>query len=122
MLMKFSMPITSASSTPSEKLRSSSRRGLRNGSGTVRQWAMKIHSASTPTKANRIIWVDSNQSSRCPRSKISWAAVMATESAMKPIQSKRTMVRLVWSRSANQMQTSAAMPGGTIMKKAARQS
>jgi len=28
----------------------------------------------------------------------------------------------VWSRSANQMQISAQMPGGTIMKKAARQS
>ena len=41
---------------------------------------------------------------------------------MKPIQSNFTGSRAVWSRSANQMQTSAQMPGGTIMKKAARQS
>ncbi len=41
---------------------------------------------------------------------------------MKPIQSNFTGIRAVWSRSANQMQTSAQMPGGTIMKNAARQS
>ena len=77
---------------PMEKLRSSSRRGLRNGSGTVRQCTTKIHSASAPMKANRIISVDSNQSSRWPRSRINWAAVIATDSAKKPIQSNFTGV------------------------------
>ena len=43
---------------PMEKLRSSSRRGLRNGSGTVRQCTTKIHRASAPMKANRIISVE----------------------------------------------------------------
>ena len=46
---------------------------------------------------------------------------MAIDSAMKPIQSKVTALGLLWSASANQMVTSAQMPGGTIMKNAARQ-
>jgi hypothetical protein len=45
----------------------------------------------------------------------------AVESARKPIQSKRSVVPDVWSLSAIQMQKRVAMPGGTIMKKAARQ-
>ena len=122
MLATFSIPITKASSTPIEKLRSSSRRGLRNGSRTVRQCTTNTQRARTPTKANSTISVDSNQSSRWPRSKISCAAVIAVDSAMKPTQSNLMVVRAVWSRSANQMQTRAQMPGGTIMKKAARQS
>ena len=46
---------------------------------------------------------------------------MATDRAINPIQSKLTALGLLCSASANQMQTSAQMPGGTIMKKAARQ-
>ena len=46
---------------------------------------------------------------------------MATERAPNPIQSNRIELGLLCSASANQMHTRAQMPGGTIMKKAARQ-
>ena len=89
------MPITKASSTPMLKFRSISRRGLRNGSGTVRQCTTNIQAASAPMKAKRMISPDSNQSSRWPRSRISCAAVIATDSAMNPTQSNLTVVRVV---------------------------
>ena len=85
------------------KLRSSSRRGLRNGFSAVRQCTTKIQKASAPIRAHRMISRESNQSRRWPRSKISCAAMMAVERARKPIQSKCTGLRSVWSASANQM-------------------
>jgi hypothetical protein len=60
----------------------------------------------------------SNQSRRWPRSIISCKAVIATDSAMKPVQSSRVALLSRCSESANQMQAIATRPGGTIMKKA----
>jgi hypothetical protein len=74
-----------------------------------------------PITAQAIISGASNQSSLWPRSRISWMQMMAIESARKPVQSKETGLRSVLSAKANQMQTKVAMPGGTIMKNAARQ-
>jgi hypothetical protein len=47
--------------------------------------------------------------------------VIATDSARKPVQSNWTRLRVLYSESTNQMLISAMMPGGTIMKNAARQ-
>ena len=52
---------------------------------------------------------------------MSCAAAIASESAMKPVQSNSACLRSVCSESANHTAVMAAMPGGTIMKNAPRQ-
>lgn len=82
---------------------------------------MKIHNAMMAMPASILISTASNQSRRCPRSMMSWAAEIATDRAKKPVQSKFASERSVRSDSATQTQIMAAMPGGTIMKNAPRQ-
>jgi hypothetical protein len=67
------------------------------------------------------ISVDSNQSSRWPRSRTSWAQAIATPSARKPVQSNFEICFSVWSESANQTIAMAIRPGGTTIRKAPRQ-
>ena len=88
----------------------------------VRQWATKIQNASAPTNAHSMI----------SREFEPVQALAAVEDQLRgddgdrqgdepdPVEAD-VHWRSLCSASANQMQTSAQMPGGTIMKKAARQ-
>ena len=115
------MPTTNAISVPIAKFLSSNSEGLRNGISAVEHCTTNTHDDRTPRKVQTMIVGDSNQSSRWPRSNISWAQSSAQASAIKPIQSKRSFLTVVCPRSATQMQTSVRMAGGTIMKNTARQ-
>ena len=89
--------------------------------GRVRLCATKIQNATAAVNASRQISGDSNQSSRWPRSIINCSPVIATDSARNPVQSSWARLRSLYSASADPDQIIATMPGGTIMKKAARQ-
>ena len=67
------------------------------------------------------ISVDSNQSSRWPRSSTSCAQAIATPSARKPVQSNFDSFFSVCSESANQTIAMAISPGGTTIRNAPRQ-
>src|SRR5215475_1064615 len=60
---------------------------------------------------------DSNQSSRCPRSISNCRAIIATDSAMNPVQSSRARVCAVLPASETHTKPIAISPGGTIIKK-----
>ena len=61
------------------------------------------------------ISIESNQSSRTPRASTSCTAASAVASAMKPVQSKRTLVRLLSGGSVQRMPIVAQTPIGTSM-------
>ncbi len=64
---------------------------------------------------------DSNQSSRWPRSNISWVAATATDSAMKPNQSSRRPGWRSLSGTKARQPSTATTPNGTTTKNTQRQ-
>ena len=107
------MPMTKAMHDADGEIAVEQQARIEKWRSAVRQWATKIHSderadegATARSRAN------SNQSSRWPRSRISCAAINGHRQGEEagPVEAAPASA-LVWSRSANQMQISAQMPG-----------